>query len=101
MCIPFAWTNNRVQPLNSLEIDWIGSIQPKEHWSYIDNALLIIFGGIPWQMYFQRVLTSKTAIQAQLLSYIAAFCCIIMAIPPVLIGAIAKSTGTFYYKIYY
>ena len=32
---------------------------------------------------------------AEILSYIAAFGCIIMAIPPVLIGAIAKSTGRF------
>lgn len=45
------------------------------------------------QVYFQRVLSSKTAGRAQILSYVAAFGCIIMAIPPVLIGAIAKSTG--------
>lgn len=49
---------------------------------------LIIF-----QVYFQRVLSSKTAGRAQILSYVAAFGCILMAIPPVLIGAIAKSTG--------
>ncbi|XP_044018414.1 high-affinity choline transporter 1 [Aphidius gifuensis] len=93
LCIPFAWMNTKVHPLNSLEIDWIGTIQPKEYWTYIDNALLLIFGGIPWQIYFQHILSSKTSIQAQLLSYIAAFFCIIMAIPAVLIGAIAKSTA--------
>lgn len=47
------------------------------------------------QVYFQRVLSSKTAGRAQILSYVAAFGCIIMAIPPVLIGAIAKATRTF------
>lgn len=43
-------------------------------------------------MYFQRVLSSKTAGRAQVLSYVAAAGCILMAIPPVLIGAIAKAT---------
>jgi len=47
------------------------------------------------QVYFQRVLSSKSAGRAQILSYVAAFGCIIMAIPPVLIGAIAKSTSKF------
>ena len=50
------------------------------------------------QVYFQRVLSSKTAGRAQILSYVAAFGCIIMAIPPVLIGAIAKSTGEFIFN---
>lgn len=45
------------------------------------------------QVYFQRVLSSKTAGRAQVLSYVAAVGCIFMAIPPVLIGAIAKATG--------
>ena len=47
------------------------------------------------QVYFQRVLSSKTAGRAQILSYVAAFGCLIMAIPPVLIGAIAKATRKF------
>ena len=46
-------------------------------------------------MYFQRVLSSKTAAGAELVSYIAAFGCFIMAVPPILIGAIAKSTGKY------
>jgi len=47
------------------------------------------------QVYFQRVLSSKSAGRAQILSYVAAFGCIIMAIPSVLIGAIAKATRKF------
>ncbi|XP_045460780.1 high-affinity choline transporter 1 isoform X1 [Harmonia axyridis] len=93
MCIPFSWTNEHVQSLSSLEHDWIGSVSKDEFWLYIDNGLLLIFGGIPWQVYFQRVLSSKSAGRAQVLSYVAAFGCILMAIPPVLIGAIAKGTA--------
>lgn len=92
MCIPFAWGNPKVLPLSSMDVDWIGRVDPKEYWSYADYGLLLIFGGIPWQVYFQRVLSSKSAARAQILSYVAAFGCILMAIPPVLIGAIAKST---------
>lgn len=95
MCIPFAWTNEHVKSLSSMEVDWIGEVDPREQWYYIDYGLLLIFGGIPWQVYFQRVLSSKTAGRAQLLSYVAAFGCILMAIPPVLIGAIAKGTGMY------
>ena len=51
------------------------------------------FGGVPWQVYFQRVLSSKSSKRAQILSITAAFGCIFMAVPAVLIGAIAKSTG--------
>lgn len=92
MCIPFAWMNDHVKSLSSMEVDWIGEVKSRDQWYYIDNGLLLVFGGIPWQVYFQRVLSSKTAGRAQILSYVAAFGCILMAIPPVLIGAIAKAT---------
>lgn len=78
-----------------MDVDWIGEVDSKEYWSYVDNGLLLIFGGIPWQVYFQRVLSSKSATRAQILSYVAALGCILMAIPPVLIGAIAKATRKF------
>lgn len=94
MCIPFAWTNDHVRSLSDMDVDWIGHVEPKQRWFYIDYGLLLVFGGIPWQVYFQRVLSSKTAGRAQLLSYVAAAGCILMAIPPVLIGAIAKATRT-------
>lgn len=96
MCIPFAWTNDHVRSLSDMDVDWIGHVEPKQRWFYIDYGLLLVFGGIPWQVYFQRVLSSKTAGRAQLLSYVAAAGCILMAIPPVLIGAIAKATRKFF-----
>ncbi|VVC91096.1 unnamed protein product [Leptidea sinapis] len=49
MCIPFAWANPHVKPLSSMEVDWIGKIDPEYYWFYIDYGLLLIFGGIPWQ----------------------------------------------------
>ncbi|KAK6011842.1 hypothetical protein OSTOST_23060 [Ostertagia ostertagi] len=54
--------------------------------------LLLIFGGIPWQVYFQRVLSSRTSSGAQWLSFVAGIGCLLMAVPPALIGAIARNT---------
>ena len=74
--------------------DWFGELPPKLIGQYIDFGLLLILGGVPWQVYFQRVLSSKSAFKAQILSYVAAFGCIIMAVPPMMVGAIARVTGT-------
>lgn len=56
-------------------------------------ALLQMLGGIPWQAYFQRVLSSSSATYAQVLSFLAAFGCLVMALPSICIGAIGASTG--------
>lgn len=92
--MPFAWYNKKVD-FNQPGLDLIGEIQGKDFLSYIDYALLLVFGGIPWQVYFQRVLSSKSASQAQILSFVAAFGCFIMAIPPVIIGMVARATGEY------
>lgn len=50
MCIPFAWTNPHVKSLSGMEVDWIGEIGEKKFWFYCDYGLLLVFGGIPWQV---------------------------------------------------
>ena len=60
------------------------------YWTWWDYALLLMFGGIPWQVYFQRVLSSKDENTAVRLSIIAGFVCLIAAIPAVLIGIIGS-----------
>merc|ERR1711892_497910 len=95
VCIPFAWTHPAVQDIEMSDwtVEWVGEIGGGWwNWHYADYFLLLTFGGIPWQVYFQRVLSSKSAATAELISYLAAFGCIIMAVPPVLIGGIAKAT---------
>lgn len=56
------------------------------YWNWWDYALLLIFGGIPWQVYFQRVLASRDEDTAVRLSVIAGFVCLLAAVPAVLIG---------------
>ena len=52
-----------------------------------------MFGGIPWQVYFQRALACKTPRKAQIVSFVASLCCLLMPIPAVLIGAVGVKTG--------
>ncbi len=60
------------------------------YWVWWDYALLLMLGGIPWQVYFQRVLSSKDENTAVRLSVIAGFVCLIAAIPAVLIGIVGS-----------
>jgi len=62
------------------------------YWQWWDYALLLIFGGVPWQVYFQRVLSAKDADTAVQLSFFAAFICILAAIPASMIGMIGAVT---------
>ncbi len=92
--MPFALNHEAVKNIIDTKDLWTGSIPPNYIGNYVDLMLVLIFGGIPWQVYFQRVLSAKTEKAAMYLSYIAAFGCFLMAIPSVLIGAIARSTST-------
>ena len=58
------------------------------YWNWWDSMLLLILGGIPWQVYFQRVLASKDEKTAMWLSIFAGIVCIIAAIPAIIIGII-------------
>lgn len=91
--IPFAFTNEAVGDITvNATVNWVKTLDPVYSGVYIDSYLLLMFGGIPWQVYFQRVLSASTVRNAQILSYVAAFGCIVMSIPSILIGAIASVT---------
>ncbi|KAI1292035.1 High-affinity choline transporter 1 [Halotydeus destructor] len=93
LCIPFSLEHPAVKSMSSDIHDWFGDL-PCHLWGqYLDYGLLLVLGGVPWQVYFQRVLSTKTAEKAQILSYVAAFGCFIMAVPPMIIGAVARVTA--------
>ncbi len=58
------------------------------YWNWWDYALLLMLGGIPWQVYFQRVLSAKDENTAVRLSLLAGGVCLLAAIPAVMIGVI-------------
>jgi len=96
LSLPFAITNEHVnkeliwsQPLSG---KWIGSIQDHQWGEWIDWTVLLILGGVPWQCYFQRVLSSKSGRRAQVLSYIGGSLALLCIVPCVLFGAVAHAT---------
>lgn len=94
LSIPFAMTNEHVTSIttNSSTV-WIKELEPKYVGYYMDSFMLLILGGIPWQAYFQRVLSANSAFNAKMLSVTAGLGCVIMSVPSVLIGAVAANTG--------
>lgn len=50
LCIPYAWTSKHVSVSSMTAAQWIGTIDSSRRWYYMDYALLLIFGGIPWQV---------------------------------------------------
>lgn len=56
------------------------------YWNWWDYALLLMLGGIPWQVYFQRVLAAKDENTARWLSIFAGVVCLLAAFPAVMIG---------------
>jgi high affinity choline transporter 7 len=59
---------------------------------WLDGALLLILGGIPWHVYFQRVLASRSELTAMWLSIVAGFLCILAAFPAVILGMLHVTT---------
>ncbi|CAH8862857.1 unnamed protein product [Trichobilharzia szidati] len=90
--LPFAMTHEATVSISETWDQWKGKIESLDSFYYIDNLLMLIFGGIPWQVYFQRVLSSKTADRARILSFVASIGCFVMALPSILIGAVGAST---------
>ncbi|KAH7960247.1 hypothetical protein HPB49_018217 [Dermacentor silvarum] len=93
ICVPFCLGNHAVGLIGPPQSDWIGSIASRDVSQLFDAFLMTALGGIPWQVYFQRVLSCETDFDARMLSYLAAVGCIALAIPPAVIGAVAKSAN--------
>ncbi len=67
---------------------------PREAWSWSDYTVLLVLGGIPWNVYFQRVLSSPTPEAARRTSLLAGMLCAAMAVPPMVLGlAATQLTG--------
>ena len=94
ICIPFAMTNEVVEniTLNSTT-QWVRTVDGAGAGVYADSFLLLVFGGVPWQVYFQRVLSARTARASRYLSFLGALGCLVMSVPSVLIGAVAVNAG--------
>ncbi|KAL1428462.1 hypothetical protein MTO96_002837 [Rhipicephalus appendiculatus] len=93
ICVPFCLTNQAVGLIGPPHDDWLGTIASTELSQLFDAFLMTALGGIPWQVYFQRVLSCESDFDARMLSYLSAVGCVMLAIPPAVIGAAAKSAN--------
>ncbi|KAM8977823.1 high affinity choline transporter 1-like [Pelodytes ibericus] len=98
ICVPFALQNSASVEIAYTALHavyqgpWMGTIQPEYIARWLDDLAYLSLGGIAWQIYFQRILAASSSKQAILTSYAAAFLCVVMGVPSVLIGAVAAST---------
>ncbi|XP_009504162.2 high affinity choline transporter 1 [Phalacrocorax carbo] len=98
VCIPFALVNSATESIyytathQSYQDPWTGKIENQFLGRWLDDFFYLVLGSIPWQTYFQRVLSAASPGQARLISYLSGLGCFSMAIPSVLIGAVAAST---------
>ncbi|CAB3993264.1 high-affinity choline transporter 1-like [Paramuricea clavata] len=93
LAVPFAMSNDAVDPISEHKETWVGHWEMKKTGKWLDYVLFLTFGGIPWQAYFQRVLSCRTTKHAKYLSFAASFGCFIAAIPALLIGAVGASAN--------
>eukprot|EP00057_Strongylocentrotus_purpuratus_P019719 XP_011674193.1 PREDICTED: high-affinity choline transporter 1-like [Strongylocentrotus purpuratus] len=93
ICLPFALTNDAVTPIVETTDRWLGEWDTKLTGIWIDNCLLVIFGGVPYQAYYQRALSVQSPDHARYISIVAAFGCAIITIPAYILGAVGASTN--------
>ncbi|XP_065298753.1 high-affinity choline transporter 1-like isoform X1 [Dermacentor albipictus] len=93
MCVPYVLKGRGVGTVSGPQTDLLGHIPMANAGQLFDAFLMTALGGIPWQVYFQCILGCKSDFAAQVLSYVAAIGCVFMALPPMIIGAAAKTTN--------
>ena len=67
-------------------------ITDRKWWTWWDITFMAILGGIPWQAYFQRVLSARSENAAVFLSLGAGVLCLFAAFPPMVIGMVGAIT---------
>jgi len=95
LSVPFALTHPAVETSRLPVASWLGKLRPVDAARWLDGLLLLTFGGIPWQGYFQRILSLRSASAARTLSVLSMIGCAVLAAPAMTVGVIAKATGTF------
>jgi high affinity choline transporter 7 len=50
LSVPFAYQNEAVSRNGMSSSDWIGKVERTDVGEWLDTLLLLIFGGIPWQV---------------------------------------------------
>ncbi|KAG7496915.1 high affinity choline transporter 1-like [Solea senegalensis] len=99
LCVPFILTSPPAANFTLAAVThlyqepWIGKLELENAGRWTDDILLVSIGGICYQAFYQRVLSTATDTQAKMTCYVAAVLCPILGIPSLIIGAVAASTN--------
>ncbi|GAA6225183.1 high affinity choline transporter 1-like [Lates japonicus] len=97
-CVPFILTspssaNFTVAAVTKLyQEPWLGKLELEDAGRWVDEILLLAIGGVCYQTFYQRVLSTATDAQAKITCFAAAVICPLLAIPSLIVGAVAAST---------
>jgi high affinity choline transporter 7 len=87
-----VWSTYRVSHSDTARIlPSVAMCKDGSIWAWSDSALLLILGGIPWQVYFQRVFACPSDKTAVVLSVFAGIGCLMIAIPSAMLGIIGAT----------
>ncbi|KAM7389841.1 hypothetical protein PAMP_023794 [Pampus punctatissimus] len=98
LCVPFILMNPHSADITKTAFNftyqppWIGSIDEKRAWKWIDDFLILTLGNLGYQDFHQRTLSASSSATARITCFIAAPFLFILGIPSMLIGAAAAST---------
>ncbi|XP_046367266.2 high-affinity choline transporter 1-like isoform X3 [Haliotis rufescens] len=87
---PFAFFHPSVD-LSRIKDTWLGELPTNQIGVYADVSCQVVFGGLSWQAFYQRVLASKTPSVARTSSLLAALCSLLLSIPPAAIGVVGAA----------
>ncbi|KAF7655311.1 hypothetical protein LDENG_00058200 [Lucifuga dentata] len=71
---------------------WLGKLKLEDAGRWIDELLLLATGGICYQAFHQRLLSTASDTHARITCYAGAVLCLILGIPSLIVGAVATST---------
>ncbi|KAM8848426.1 high affinity choline transporter 1-like [Synchiropus picturatus] len=98
LCVPFVLMSEHSLDITQTALNftyqepWVGSIDTDRVWNWLDQLLLLAFSFLGSQGFHQRMLSALSPTTARLSCFIAAPVTLMLAVPPVLIGAAATST---------
>ncbi|KAH9376291.1 hypothetical protein HPB48_000235 [Haemaphysalis longicornis] len=67
ICVPFCLLSPFVGKVGPPDNDWVGVITITDATQLFDIFLMVVLGGIPWQSYFQRIVSCETHYTARML----------------------------------
>ncbi|XP_030193240.1 high-affinity choline transporter 1 [Gadus morhua] len=104
LCVPFILLNptssdvtHTAQPMTawlnqSQQVPWMGELKLEDAGKWLDELLLLALGGLSYQALYQRILSAASPLQAQVTCFLAAGLVLVLAVPSIIIGAVASTT---------